>query len=288
MSGTMKTLLYVLVILLVVYLVIKLFSKKTKLKLSSFQEGNIEKVISASELDNIGNSMDYTYSLWFYVDDWNYKYGVEKILWTRDDNSNQPSPSVSLGDMENNITISVACYPNNQSQQQGDEQDAEQDGGEFEQGPGRDPAYWRGDRVGRQARRQARRQSRRQARREEDTSILHKCTVNNFHLQKWVNLIVSMQGETLDVYLDGKLIKTCVLEGVPKVRADSNVRLTPNGGFKGWTSNFQYLNKSVNPREAYNIYRKGYSGGGLGNAFNKYQLRVEVLKNNEVAVGVKI
>lgn len=243
MSGTMMTLLYVLVILLVVYLVIKLFSKNKKVKLSSLQDGNIEKVISASELDNIGNSMDYTYSLWFYVDDWNYKYGVEKILWTRDDNSNQPSPSVSLGHMENNITISVACYPNNQSQQQGVE---------------------------------------------EDTSILHKCTVNNFHLQKWVNLIVSMQGETLDVYLDGKLIKTCVLEGVPKVRADSNVRLTPNGGFKGWTSNFQYLNKAVNPREAYNIYRKGYSGGGLGNAFNKYQLRVEVLKNNEVALGVKI
>ena len=112
--------------------------------------------------------------------------------------------------------------------------------------------------------------------------------MKNFPLQKWVNLIISLQGQTLDVYIDGKLQKTCVLEGVVKVNKEEDVKVTPAGGFSGWTSNFQYWDKASNPQEAYNIYRKGYGGGVLGNAFNKYKLRVQVLKDNDVAGGFEI
>ena len=231
----LKNVLYVFLFIFVVYLVINMFSKKTKLL--SMSKGNEENKISASELKNTGTSMDYTYSMWFYVDDWNYKFGQDKLLFTRSDTANQPSPSVSLGNMENNITISVACYATSS-------QTASQ-------------------------------------------SNIHKCTINNYPLQKWVNLIVSMQGETLDVYIDGKLEKTCVLEGVPKVSAETDLLVSPNGGFSGWTSNFQYFDKATNPEEAYNIYKKGYGGGGLGNAFNKYKVRLQLLKENEVAAGVE-
>jgi len=223
-------------VLFVVYLVINMFSKPSKL--SSISKGNIEQVISADKLSNTGNSSDYTYSMWYYVDDWNYKFGQEKMLWSRDDDSKQPGPSVSLGAMENDITIKVACYATNSQSV--------------------------------------------------DQSNVHKCTVKNFPIQKWVNLIVSMQGETLDVYVDGKLHKTCVLEGVPKVSTNSDVLVTPKGGFSGWTSNFQYMDNACNPQEAYNIYRKGYGGGGLGNALNKYKLRVQLLKDNDVTGGFEL
>ena len=42
-----------------------------------------------------------------------------------------------------------------------------------------------------------------------------------------------LHGQTLDVYVDGKLHKTCVMEGVTKVNADADVYITPNGGLMG-------------------------------------------------------
>lgn len=236
MSNTLTNVLKVVAFLVVVYVIIKLFSKPSKL--SSMSKGNEQQTISGKKMKNSGNSADYTYSMWFYVDDWNYKFGQEKVLWKRGDASNQPGPSVSLGAMENDVTIKVACYATSA-------QTATQ-------------------------------------------ANIHECKVNNFPIQKWVNLIVSLQGETLDVYVDGKLHKTCVLEGVPKVSNGSDVFVTPDGGFSGFTSNFQYWDKGSNPQQAYNIYRKGYGGGVLGNAFNKYKLRVQVLKDNDVAGGFEL
>ena len=236
MSEILNNVLKVLVLLLVIYVVINLFSKPSKL--ISMSKGNEEQTISAAKLKNSTNSYDYTYSMWFYVDDWNYKFGQDKILWERQDEEGKAGPSVSLGKMQNDITISMACYPTTSNPQLQDN--------------------------------------------------LHTCVVKNFPLQKWVNLIISLQGQTLDVYIDGKLQKTCVLEGVVKVNKEEDVKVTPAGGFSGWTSNFQYWDKASNPQEAYNIYRKGYGGGVLGNAFNKYKLRVQVLKDNDVAGGFEI
>lgn len=236
MSGILNNVLNVLVVLLVIYVIIHLLSKPSKL--ISMSKGNEEQTISAAKLKNSTNSYDYTYSMWFYVDDWNYKFGQDKILWSRQDANNKAGPEVSLGEMQNDITISMACYPTTSNTQMQEN--------------------------------------------------MHTCVVKNFPLQKWVNLIVSLQGQTLDVYIDGKLQKTCILEGVVKVNKEADVSVTPAGGFSGWTANFQYWDKSSNPQEAYNIYRKGYGGGVLGNAFNKYKLRVQVLKDNDVAGGFEI
>jgi hypothetical protein len=112
----------------------------------------------------------------------------------------------------------------------------------------------------------------------------HDCIIRNFPLQKWVNLIVSLNGRTLDVYLDGKLVRTCVLPGVAKIDPNASVNITPDGGFSGWTSNMQYWSHPLNPQEAYNIYKKGYGGGGfsgLGGLFDKYKIKVAYLVDNE-------
>jgi hypothetical protein len=105
--------------------------------------------------------------------------------------------------------------------------------------------------------------------------------VRNVPLQKWVNLIISLYGRTLDVYIDGKLVRTCVLPGVAQVNPDADVLVTPMGGFSGWTSNFQYWAAATNPQQAYNIYKAGYGGNVLGNVFNKYRVKVSFLEDNK-------
>jgi hypothetical protein len=110
-------------------------------------------------------------------------------------------------------------------------------------------------------------------------SIVHKCSVANVPVQKWVNLIISVYGRSLDVYLDGKLVRTCLLPGVANINNNANIYVTPNGGFNGWTSKFQYYPNSLNPQEAYNIYTRGYGGNLFTNFFNSYEVQITLLEN---------
>lgn len=107
------------------------------------------------------------------------------------------------------------------------------------------------------------------------------CQIESVPLQAWTNIIITINGQALDLYLDGKLVRTCVMNGVPKP-SSQNLVLTPKGrSFQGYTSNFRYINKNVNPREAYAIYKEGYqTGNWLSSMFNKYRIKLAFLEDN--------
>jgi len=109
------------------------------------------------------------------------------------------------------------------------------------------------------------------------------CTVENVPLQSWANIIMTLNGRALDLYLDGKLVRTCVLPGVPKMSGAGQLMLTPSGkSFQGYTSNFQYFARAINPREAYAIYREGYGGSNwLSGLFNKYRIKMAFMEDNQ-------
>jgi hypothetical protein len=203
-----------------------------------------ETTVEAKDLKQINNSSNFTYSLWFYVRDWNSRFGEPKILLNRANNC----PKITLGAMQNDIDILMDCHPTSDVVPAGS--------GSVDGGGSVDGAA---------------------------TSTTETCNVKNFPLQKWVNLAISLQNGVLDIYIDGKLHKTCLLSGVPMINKDSPILITPEGGFNGWTSNFQYWDEPSNPQQIYNIYKKGYGGGALGNLFNKYRLRFQFLKDNRVA-----
>jgi len=121
-----------------------------------------------------------------------------------------------------------------------------------------------------------------------DSSTNHDCVIRNFPLQKWVNLIVSLNSRTLDIYLDGKLVRTCVLPGVAKINPHADIHITPGGGFAGHTSNLQYFANPLNPQEAYNIYKSGYSSLGVGAFLEKYKIKVSYLVNNNEEGSLEI
>lgn len=231
--GIVKTVLIILICLVVLYLILTVFFKAST-SLTTMQEGDVSQTIDASTLPNNNNTSNYTYSMWFYVQDWNYRFGEEKVLLERKDEDGYSSPGIVLGAVENNIIVSVSCYPQNQT-------------------------------TGTVT----------------DTSIVHKCSIPNFPLQSWVNLIISLYGRTLDMYIDGKLVRTCVLPGVAKVNPDADISVTPGGGFSGWTSNFEYWDDATNPQQAYNIYKSGFGGSALGTLFNKYRIKVSFLEDNQ-------
>lgn len=116
----------------------------------------------------------------------------------------------------------------------------------------------------------------------------HVSVVRNFQLQKWVNLIISLYGRTLDIYIDGKLVQSDVLSGVARPCNNAPLEVTNDGGFQGWTSNFKYWSHALNPQEAYNIYKEGYGGSSLGNMFNKYRVKVSFLEDNKEEASFEI
>ena len=214
----------VVVILLIIVIVRWLMGDSSKL--SGLNDAKKVTKISADDLEQ-SNASNFAYSVWFYIDDWSYRYGEPKIVLGRLDADLKPSPSIVLGAIENNVKIETTVYASAQS----------------------------------------------------TSGSTHTCNVANVPIQRWVNLIVSLYGRTLDVYIDGKLVRTCVLPGVAKIANNAPVYVTPLGGFSGYTSNIHYYGDAVNPQQAYNIYRAGYGGTGIGGF--PYEVQVSYLKDGE-------
>lgn len=115
------------------------------------------------------------------------------------------------------------------------------------------------------------------------------CTLENVPIQAWANIIITLNNRALDLYLDGKLVRTCVLSGVPKMSSGEPLVIAGDGGFEGYISNVQYLSRAVNPREAYAIYREGPSGGNIiSNFINKYRIKVAFMKDNKEVNSLEI
>jgi hypothetical protein len=202
-------------------------------KISGLNDATKVTKIAASDLAQ-NNAANYAYSAWFYINDWSYRYGEPKVILGRLDNDLNPSPSITLGAIENNLKVESTVYASSSS----------------------------------------------------STGTKHTCNVANVPIQKWVNVIVSLYGRTMDVYIDGKLVRTCVLPGVAKIANNAPVYITPLGGFSGYTSNINYYADSLNPQQAYNIYRKGY-GGSSGFTF-PYEIKVEFLNDGQEQGSVTI
>jgi hypothetical protein len=244
----------IVVIVLILMLLRYIFSDPYTLQ--NIQSGQTTSTISASSLATNGldvPSSNFAYSVWFYVNDWNYRYGEPKVIFGRmgaKSGSNggsikgisglDPCPAVVLGAVENNISVSLGCYP-------GVDQEPTTSGG---------------------------------------NTVVHTCNLANVPIQKWVNLVISVYGRTMDLYIDGKLVRTCLLPGVASVNNNADIHVTPAGGFDGWTSKLQYYPNSLNPQEVWNIYTQGYSS--WSSMFSSYQIQVSLVENGTTQSSVTI
>ena len=82
------------------------------------------------------------------------------------------------------------------------------------------------------------------------------CSIKMLPLQKWVNVIVSVYNQVVDIYIDGLLTSSCVLKTFPAI-STADVSLTPDGGFSGYISRVKFLNSAMTVQKAKDIYYDG-------------------------------
>jgi hypothetical protein len=81
-------------------------------------------------------------------------------------------------------------------------------------------------------------------------------TYNNVSLQKWVNINLSLVDGIVDIYVNGKLVTSIKLKGLP-FPAQGHINVTPEGGFNGYITRLSYTNKGLAPNEINSIVKKG-------------------------------
>ena len=249
-----KVIFFIIIVIILLYIIVRYMSSSST-SATGLISGTTMQTISAASLSSTSSgvkSSNFTYSVWFYVDDWNYNYGQPKVLFGRVSTAatsasatasatasstglatyglssygSNPCPLVTFGAVENNLSVALTVYSESSS------------------------AYTTDDSVD-----------------PSSAAIIHTCSVPNVPIQSWCNLLISVYGRTLDIYLDGKLVNTCVLPGIAKITSDANVYITPVGGFAGWTSKFVYYPNATDPQTAWNIYQDGYGASFLNNLF---------------------
>ena len=84
------------------------------------------------------------------------------------------------------------------------------------------------------------------------------CSVENVPLQSWFSVSTTVFQRNLDIYINGRLVKSCVLPGIPKP-ATGDIILNDNGGFSGSICNVHYYPTMLTPSDAKSFHSSGTS-----------------------------
>ena len=112
--------------------------------------------------------------------------------------------------------------------------------------------------------------------------------VNNINIQKWVNITACFSDNTVDVYINGKLVTSSVVTGTPymtPVNPGYTIgSMSTMPGFSGSISNVKYYATFLTPQDAWDIYNAGFSSDMLGSFLSQYNAQF-TFKHNGITTA---
>ena len=192
---------------------------------------------------------DFTLSMWVYIDDWNYRVSSSKFLFAISPQmmgSTAVSPLVAvLTPLQNGLMVRAATVNSHETPAPGSISRSASTGVSTPDINIEDNLQNLLNRKTSMAMFQS-------------TVDTAPCDIKEVPLQRWVNITVVSSGRVLDVYMDGKLSRSCVLDNVLNVpRGPLKLRLGENGGFGGRYSSVQMWSQQLTPDLIYGIYQMG-------------------------------
>lgn len=195
-------------------------------------------VVSADKLPSIYEGGEFTVSTWVYLSNWNYRAGRNKSIFRLGGPSfdtiriylggHKPKVHVRIQTKDaQSATQIVSSQPNQQNEESltvttlnSVFDTIQSDSGLLDSSP--------------------------------------MCDLPEIDLQRWVQLTVTVNGRTVDVYVDGKLVRSCVLPSFYKVDAGGySAYMLSYGGFGGTIASTSMYDSALNPEIVYKNYITG-------------------------------
>jgi len=217
--------------------------------------------ISTGSLPAIRSGGTYTLSLWMYINSYEYRPGKPRSVFTISDAQYAPSSKNSSGRY---LAVGI-LYPNEPKMM-------------IRFATANPPST---DYTNMDTYNQYMNGSSYQRNADSNPIELPSCDVMEVDLQRWINLTISVNGRIVDVYMDGKLTRSCVLSDLPIASQDKAQAITLGGplGFSGYFGTTQFSGSALSPDKIYSIYQAGpYPGidtGFLGFLANKIGIKLQ-------------
>lgn len=226
-------------------------------------------------------------STWIYIDDWNVSYGTEKVVVKPEDEDDN-FPTIVLDAYKNDLTISVNVVSDDDWRLSDEEKIERKE--KYKRQNDKKAEKWeelgisdkqiekRKEKL--RIRRKDKRKEDRDERKEEyEDSLTEEITIENINIQKWVNIVVTFNNRTLDVYINGKLVKSRPFKNIINAKHNGGIEVGNEQGFGGYIAKTQYYPYFITPAKAWKIYRGGF-GDMFASALNKYNLSVTFYEDN--------
>lgn len=181
--------------------------------------GKTKSVISGAAIP--AGVQDYGVQFWMFIKDWDYRFGEDKVVLQRIDPSMKGAfgPQVSLSPNDNTLNVKISLFPSDPNSVQKSTPAPANQGGSA-------------------------------------TGDSFTCKVENVPLQAWFSVSVTVFQRNVDIYINGKLVKSCVLPGVPRPIA-GDIEVGPGGGFSGSVCDVMSYAKMLVPNDATAFYTAG-------------------------------
>jgi hypothetical protein len=247
-SSILSTVAFIVIILIILYVVYTYLYPADDPTYTQFLKGEADArspiTLDKKKVPAIYTGGDFTLSFWIYIDDWNYKASMYKFLFAISPEllgSTSVSPLVgNLTPLRNSLMVRAATVK-----------------GGTTPAPGSAPSAMVGSTapdINTESNLQNLLNQRTSMMMSEST-VEAPCDIKEVPLQRWVCVTVVSSGRVLDVYMDGKLARSCVLDNVLQVpRGPLQLRL---GNFGGRYSSVQMWSAQLTPDVIYGIYQMG-------------------------------
>jgi len=191
--------------------------------------------ISSDKLPALYDGGEFTVSTWFYVSNWNHKAKKYKSIF-RLGGPEFDTLRIYLGGMKPKLHVRVHTHEPTAAST------TTTNPGEINLENRANQSFFTQD--------------------QNESALLNEktpmCDLPEVDLQRWVNVTVAVNGRTTDIYLDGKLVRSCVLPSFYKVDAGGySAYLLSYGGFGGYLSTTTMYDAALNPDAIYRNYIAG-------------------------------
>lgn len=248
-KSTLTLVLYSIVVVIVIYTIyVVLFPapdafEQVVIDQTTSAAGSLELKQKLNKNIQLETGGEYTFQTWIYISNWDYKAGQIKHVFTL------ASDGKPGNGRPEHVTMMGALYPNENKMMIRVFQDTTttvgattQSGPDFTMKSNLENLF--GGSV--------------------NTSMFDNsvgfpiCDIQDIDLQKWICLAIVVNGRVIDVYVDGKLARSCVTAGIPTVEKGNH--FLTMGKFTGWGGNVsttRVFGYALTPGKIYELYQIG-------------------------------